>query len=159
MGRRKRATEMHLHNSVNPKESPAAPSGAGNLFTLKPRAHARGYTLPPADAGSSNGFLKLTLLLLLLISNSVSTSAQPARTSAPSIIEVSSLNREITDFFDKELAAHLNDIKSYDPPPDKVFAAGTTGEYTWGSFMNAVGAYAAWTGRRRLDGHSLAREG
>src|SRR5260370_36827260 len=113
MGRRKRATEMHLHNSVNPKESSVAPCGAGNLFTLKPRAHARGYTLPPADAGSSTGFLKLTLLLLLLISNSVSTSAQPARTSAPSIIEASSLNPQVTDSFDKELAAHFNDIRPY----------------------------------------------
>ena len=56
------------------------------------------------------------------------------------------------------MLAHLDDIKSYNPPPDKVFAAGTTGEYTWGSFMNAVGAYAAMSGRRTLGKHDLARE-
>jgi len=56
------------------------------------------------------------------------------------------------------MTAHLNDIKSYDPAPDKVFSAGTTGEYTWGSFMNAVGAYAAMSGKRTLGNHDLARE-
>ena len=80
--------------------------------------------------------------------------AQPSR----SAIESSSLDREITDFLDKEMLAHLDDIKSYNPPPDKVFGAGTTGEYTWGSFMNAVGAYAAMSGRRTLGKHDLARE-
>src|SRR2546428_10336175 len=56
------------------------------------------------------------------------------------------------------MLAHLDDIKSYNPPPDKVFAAGTTGEYTWGSFMNAVGAYASLRENRTLAGHDLARE-
>src|SRR5258706_9124780 len=74
------------------------------------------------------------------------------------VIETSSLDKEITDFFDKEMAAHLSEIKSYDPAPDKVFNAGTTGEYTWGSFMNSVGAYAALTGKRTLGNRDLARE-
>ncbi|MEK6337712.1 MAG: hypothetical protein AABM67_22555 [Acidobacteriota bacterium] len=56
------------------------------------------------------------------------------------------------------MLAHLNDIKSYNPPPDKVFNAGATGEYTWGSFMNAVGAYAALSGKHSLGAHDLARE-
>src|SRR2546421_4323267 len=93
-----------------------------------------------------------SLLLLLLLS--FVCIAQTSRTP----IETSSLDREITDFLDKEMLAHLDDIKSYNPPPDKVFALGTTGEYTWGSFMNAVGAYAAMSGRRTLDKHDLARE-
>ena len=65
---------------------------------------------------------------------------------------------EVTDFLTAEISAHLSDIKSYDPAPDKVFSAGTTGEYTWGTFMNAVGAYAALSGRRTLAGRDLARE-
>src|SRR3984893_3114147 len=96
---------------------------------------------------------------LLFITGSLSASnAQPARSPATATIETSSLNKEITDFLDKEMAAHLNDIKTYDPAPDKVFAAGTTGEYTWGSFMNAVGAYAALSGKPSLGTHDLARE-
>jgi hypothetical protein len=98
-------------------------------------------------------FIMLTFLLA-----SLATNAQPAPSPAPAIVETSSLNKEITDFLDKEMAAHLNDIKSYDPAPDKVFAAGTTGEYTWGSFMNAVGAYAALRGKPTLGTHELARE-
>jgi len=68
------------------------------------------------------------------------------------------LDTEIVAFLDQELAAHLGFIKSYDPPPDKVFNAGTTGEYTWGSFMNAVAAYAGLTGRQSLADRDLARE-
>jgi hypothetical protein len=64
---------------------------------------------------------------------------------------------EVTDFLTTEMAAHLSDIKSYEPAPDKVLGAGATGEYTWGTFMNAVGAYAALSGKR-LAGRDLARE-
>src|SRR3989441_849654 len=92
--------------------------------------------------------------LILLLFFSLVSGAQTSRTT----IETSSLDREITNFLDQEMLAHLDDIKSYNPPPDKVFAAGTTGEYTWGSFMNAVGAYAAMSGKRTLGKHDLARE-
>jgi len=98
----------------------------------------------------------ISVFLLLLMSPLVAH-AQPA-SSGPSIVEASSLNKEITDFLDKEMAAHLSEIKSYDPAPDKVFNAGTTGEYTWGTFMNSVGAYAALTGKRTVGNRDLARE-
>lgn len=96
---------------------------------------------------------------VLLFAHSVCLcEAQPARPSAPATIETSSFDKEVTDFFTQEMTAHLNEIKSYDPAPDKVFSAGTTGEYTWGSFMNSVGAYAALTERSKLGDHDLARE-
>lgn len=84
--------------------------------------------------------------------------AQPARLAVPSTIQTASFDKEVIDFFTQELTAHLNEIKSYDPAPSRVFAAGTTGEYTWGSFMNSVGAVAALTGRTKLGEHDLARE-
>jgi len=77
---------------------------------------------------------------------------------APAQIEASVLRDEVTDFLTKEVAAHLSDIKSYDPAPARVFNAGATGEYTWGTFMNAVGAYAALSGKQSLAGRDLARE-
>src|SRR5260370_36642903 len=100
------------------------------------------------------------LLLFITIScaGSLHYQAQSARPSSPSTVDSSSLNTEINTFLEQEMTAHLNDIKSYDPAPDKVFNAGTTGEYTWGSFMNAVGAYAAMSGKRTLGNHDLARE-
>src|SRR5437016_13317782 len=92
--------------------------------------------------------------LILLLFFALVSGAQTSRTT----VETASLNREIANFLDKEMLTHLDDIKSYNPPPDKVFGAGATGEYTWGSFMNAVGAYAAMSGRRTLGKHDLARE-
>jgi hypothetical protein len=148
---------MHLHNSNGAAKKPSvAPNGAQNLSVLEPRAHARGSTLPPASAGSLSAVLGLTLLLLLL--NARATSAQAPLVSGSAAIQTSSFDKEVKDFFTKELTAHVNEIKSYDPAPDKVFAAGATGEYTWGSFMNSVGAFAALTGRSKLGNHDLARE-
>jgi hypothetical protein len=98
------------------------------------------------------------LALSVVLNSSTTFHAQPARSSAPATIETSSFDKEVTDFFTQEMTAHLNEIKSYDPAPDKVFSAGTTGEYTWGSFMNSVGAYAALTERSKLGDHDLARE-
>jgi len=64
----------------------------------------------------------------------------------------------VTDFLGRELALHLADIKTYDPPPAKVLGGGATGEYTWGTFMNALGAYAALSRNDRLADRDLARE-
>jgi hypothetical protein len=97
------------------------------------------------------------LALLLVLFTTRAVSAQATLSSAPAI-QTSSFDKEVTDFFTLEMTAHLNEIKSYDPAPDKVFGAGTTGEYTWGSFMNSVGAYAALTERSKLGDHDLARE-
>jgi len=38
------------------------------------------------------------------------------------------------DFFTQEMTAHLNEIKSYDPAPDKVFSAGHDGRIHLGQF-------------------------
>jgi hypothetical protein len=108
-----------------------------------------------ADARSLGTVVLLTLLLFF---TAATASGQPARSPEPTIIETSSFDKEVKDFFTQEMTAHLDEIKSYDPAPDKVFAAGTTGEYTWGSFMNSVGAFAALTERSKLGNHDLARE-
>jgi hypothetical protein len=98
------------------------------------------------------------LALSLVLNSSITLNAQPAPSSESSSVETSSFDKEVTDFFVQEMTAHLNEIKSYDPAPDKVFGAGTTGEYTWGSFMNSVGALAALTERSKLGSHDLAHE-
>lgn len=101
-------------------------------------------------------FAPLALIGVLASSNLLV--AQPARAPASATIQTSAFDKEVIEFFTRELTAHLNEIKSYDPAPDKVFAAVTTGEYTWGSFMNSVGAVAALTERSKLGDHDLARE-
>jgi hypothetical protein len=67
------------------------------------------------------------------------------------------LNSEINQFLNRELAAHTRAITTLSPPPDRVLGAGTTGEYTWGTFMRALGAYAEMSGERSLGGRDLPR--
>jgi hypothetical protein len=102
--------------------------------------------------------LGIWLSLYVLLFVPTVCQAQAPSSLPPASIQTSSFDKEVTDFFTLEMTAHLNEIKSYDPAPDKVFGAGTTGEYTWGSFMNSVGAYAALTERSKLGDHDLARE-
>src|SRR4030095_8170431 len=77
---------------------------------------------------------------------------------SPETINTENLNVEVLDFLSREIAAHLTDIKSYEPAPVKVLGAGATGEYTWGTFMNALGAYAEVSGNRQLAGRDLSHE-
>jgi hypothetical protein len=133
----------------------AVPSGARNLFRLEPRAYARGYILPPANAGSLTTLLVLALLLVFTTSVCSVAQTQPSLSQK---VRSTELDTEVKDFLQKELALHLADIKSYEPPPAKVFGGGATGEYTWGTFMNALGAYAELSKNGRLADRELARE-
>lgn len=99
----------------------------------------------------------VAVLCLLIL---MAPPAWTANRRAPVKVAIASsdFDAEVVGFISKELTAHLDFIKSYDPAPDKVFEAQTTGEYTWGSFMNAVGAYVGLTGQQSLGTHNLARE-
>src|SRR6185295_2745797 len=56
-----------------------------------------------------------------------------------------------------ELAVHIADIKTLDPPPERVVGALTVGEFSWGTFMRAVAVYAETSGQRELAGRDLAK--
>ena len=72
-------------------------------------------------------------------------------------LTTASLDADVRAFLDRELAAHLGDIASFEPPPDRVLGAQTTGEYTWGTFMRSLAAYAQLTGSTHLAGRDLVR--
>ncbi len=72
-------------------------------------------------------------------------------------VTTASLRDEVNTFLGKELAAHLGAIKSLDPPPDRILGVPTTGEFSWGTFMRALAAYAETTGNRELAGRDLAK--
>jgi len=72
-------------------------------------------------------------------------------------VTTASLRDEVNTFLGKELAAHLAAIKSLDPPPDRILGVPTTGEYSWGTFMRSLAAYAETTGNRELAGRDLAK--
>ncbi len=99
----------------------------------------------------------LVLALPLIFSCPARSLAQVQNSFSPKV-RANELDAEVQNFLGKELGLHLADIKNYDPPPAKVLSAGATGEYTWGTFMNALGAYAALSQTRRLADRELARE-
>src|SRR5437868_7661946 len=106
--------------------------------------------------------LRASLLFVSLLSLCVVSPHAVAQKRAPPAangnVDAAALRDEVTGFLSAELAVHLEDIKSYNPPPDRVLGAGSSGEYTWGTFANALGAYAELTGARTLAGRDLARE-
>jgi len=90
-------------------------------------------------------------VLISVICVTLCVSAQ-ART-----VTTATLREEVNTFLGKELAAHLSEIKSLDPPPDRVLGVPTTGEFSWGTFMRSLAAYAETTGNRELAGRDLAK--
>jgi len=72
-------------------------------------------------------------------------------------IQTSELDHQIRDFLRREVTAHVADIKTLDPPPDRVVGALTTGEFSWGTFMRTLGAYSQFAGAKSVAGHDLPR--
>src|SRR6185295_3476287 len=66
-------------------------------------------------------------------------------------------NRDVQTFLEKELAAHLGAIASVSPPPERVLGVPTTGEFSWGTFMRSLAAFADTSGKRELAGRDIAK--
>ena len=89
-------------------------------------------------------------LLGVASEGTVQTSTVPAQISA------ANLDQEIREFLDRQVAAHVQDIKSLDPPPDRVVGALTTGEFSWGTFMRALAAYSDLAKTQTVAGRNIA---
>lgn len=72
-------------------------------------------------------------------------------------VTTAALGSEVRDFMAREIAAHFGDIKTLEPPPERVFSALATGEYSWGSFARALAAQADVGGSRNIAGKDTAR--
>jgi hypothetical protein len=83
--------------------------------------------------------------------------AAPAASPSRSVVLTAALDAEVRTFLDREMAAHLGDIERLDPAPARVTGALTTGEFSWGTFMRALAAYAQLSGAQQLAGRQLAR--
>lgn len=94
-------------------------------------------------------FIWFQLFVCLIFVSSIQIFAQTKSTTE--------LNKEIKDFFTREVAVHFGEIKSLNPPPDKVNGSITTGEYTWGSFMRVVAAQSEVSGSSKIAGRDTAR--
>jgi hypothetical protein len=78
-------------------------------------------------------------------------------TAQANTVSTATLREDVNTFLGKELAVHLSAIKTLDPPPERVLGVPTTGEYSWGTFMRSLAAYAETTGQRDLAGRDLAK--
>jgi hypothetical protein len=76
---------------------------------------------------------------------------------AQTSVSTRQLTTEIDTFLGKEMAAHLADIKSVDPPQPKVVGALTTGEFSWGTFLRAAAAYSQLSGDMTVAGRYLPK--
>jgi hypothetical protein len=94
--------------------------------------------------------------LVLLFTVTAGAASHSSSAASPNSIERETLRAEIDQFLRQEIAAHVGAIPSLDPKPDRVLGAGATGEYTWGTFMRALGAYAEMSTQPSLGGRNLA---
>jgi hypothetical protein len=103
-------------------------------------------------------FVVLLLALALLASNGATDALAQSSVVAPArTVVTTELRKEVDGFLAKELGAHLSDIKTLEPPPGRVVGTPTTGEFSWGTFMRALAAYADTSGQRELAGRDLAK--
>ncbi len=72
-------------------------------------------------------------------------------------VSTAALKAEVRDFTAREIAAHFGNIKTMNPPPDRVFDALTVGDFSWGSFARALAAQADVGGTRTIAGKDTAR--
>lgn len=84
------------------------------------------------------------------------TAATLAQAQPATEISSAQFADEATRFLGLEIAAHMADIKSLDPPQATVVGARTGGDFSWGTFMRAVTAWSALTGEETLAGRQLA---
>ncbi|HXJ06770.1 MAG TPA: hypothetical protein VNH65_16830 [Candidatus Acidoferrum sp.] len=81
-----------------------------------------------------------------------------AQTSVATLqVQTSVLDRRIKDFLHKEITAHVADIKTLDPPPERVVGALTIGEFSWGTFMRTLGSYSEFAGTTTIAGRDVSR--
>jgi len=97
--------------------------------------------------------LVFALVLCACFQNAVSAQTIQAQTS----VSTAALKSEVREFTAREIAAHFGNIKTLNPPPDRVFNALTVGEFSWGSFARALAAQADVGGSQTIAGKDTAR--
>ncbi|HEX6974277.1 MAG TPA: hypothetical protein VF147_07745 [Vicinamibacterales bacterium] len=75
--------------------------------------------------------------------------------SQDAVVTTASLKADVDAFFDREIPAHLSQIADGQPLPDRVYGAITTGEFSWGTFVRALAAYAETRGTRQVGGRDV----
>jgi hypothetical protein len=81
--------------------------------------------------------------------------ALAATTAAAQSIQTKALQADVDGFFDREVASHFLQIPVSGPLPERVHGALTAGEFTWGTFVRALAAYADTRGTHMVGGRDV----
>jgi hypothetical protein len=99
--------------------------------------------------------VKYALACALIFSLRLPAQQAGAGGNLPDTIAVEQISREVTEFLGREISAHAADVRSLDPPQERVVGVLTTGDFSWGTFMRAVASYSALSGERTLAGKDV----
>jgi len=83
-----------------------------------------------------------------------SATVKPAASPTPATA-TAALKADVDAFFDREVPAHLQAIPAEGPLPDRVYGALTTGEFSWGTFVRSLAAYAETRQTRTVGGRDV----
>jgi hypothetical protein len=76
---------------------------------------------------------------------------------ALSSVATRQFTNEIDAFLGREMAAHVADIGTLNPPQPRVVGALTTGEFSWGTFLRAAAVYSQLSGDMAVAGRDLPK--
>ncbi|MBP9945418.1 MAG: hypothetical protein KBH14_03390 [Vicinamibacteria bacterium] len=91
----------------------------------------------------------------LLFSTALLSAASTAAQAQTGRIQTSVLKADVDAFFDREVASHFTQIPAEGPLPDRVHGAITTGEYSWGTYVRSLAAYAETRGTTTVAGRDI----
>lgn len=94
--------------------------------------------------------IRLLAGIAIVLAATGTTGAAPG---AP--VTTASLKADVDAFFDREVPAHFLAIPADGPLPDRVHGALTTGEFSWGTFVRALAAFAETRHTRTVGGRDV----
>src|SRR5215470_19454588 len=100
-------------------------------------------------------FVAKVIACTFLVITGADSNSRAQTPSETKQVNTTDLDREIREFLQSEITAHVADIKSLDPPPDRVVGALTIGEFSWGTFMRTLGDYSAIASTNTIAGHDV----
>jgi len=106
---------------------------------------------------------KLTFSIAALMSFASAVPLSSAQATPPSTQErqaaaemnLATFDQEVRNFLRREISAHVADIKTLEPPPERVVDALTVGDFSWGTFMRALADYSVLSGERTVAGRDI----
>ena len=94
------------------------------------------------------------LALVAIVAVAAWTTGRAGAAAGPSIA-TATFKADVDAFLDREVTAHLLAIPADGPLPDRVHGSLTTGEYSWGTFVRALAAYADTRHTRLVGGRDV----